>query len=707
MKRQIERIEEASRIFDSTHFEFVNRKATELETDGINSSWLQSGNDWEGLVEDLNKASIIVREKDARSVPRDLSPDAISVNIVKDRFISHLNDLLNSLKSMKGIYHTEVSTLEECKSQGSELCMSLSFIGPMKSGKSMTLNALLGLELAPSELMPCTVLPVKYRHVKGQIAPVLKLDPVTMKAIGSLIKKVKEIQHRLLNETVEGAGTLLNEEEVRALEGINAMSAELPSRREFGGIKGVSELHKLLSAMNYACRLYAKGKSAGFIEDSLTDPLSKLIKCQAWPQVEIEFEGLKAKEVVGNFEMIDTPGRDECEYIPIIKSIISSVLHATTAVVCVLDCRKALNDSASSIDRELRVPKNDKLPLYLLANQIDLLDEREKLRENDLFHEIEARFLGRSDRDEKQLYGVSAKLALNARLLERLEDQQMEVIINCLKNNSLPSQVKESYGVDDDMLFLAIDVLKYAHGTRWRKTFLQNGGAENLKLICCGLVDDSRFNTFTTKLMDELAPVSGQKILNDVIDKAIRGVKSIIRNLDTFSLGPYFKEFDEFMQIANPLKVKIDEATMFINKEAKSTLVKDKIEELFLKQLQQLESCLDQVADKVIKGHLKTRGTEMLRLFHPPTEEEIRKNQAKAKYKDTDYWEVTAEQKPLLDKFLASKFNEENEAHIQTCYEKSAQILREILREYLSERIIEEFRKIFDDKIIPGNLILF
>ena len=95
MKRQIERIEEASRIFDSTHFEFVNRKATELETDGINSSWLQSGNDWEGLVEDLNKASIIVREKDARSVPRDLSPDAISVNIVKDRFISHLNDLLN------------------------------------------------------------------------------------------------------------------------------------------------------------------------------------------------------------------------------------------------------------------------------------------------------------------------------------------------------------------------------------------------------------------------------------------------------------------------------------------------------------------------------------------------------------------------------------------------------------------------------------
>lgn len=72
--------------------------------------------------------------------------------------------------------------LKEQKRRIENLTLSVCFIGPAKSGKSTTINAILGVLIAPSDQLPCTVMPTVYRHKPDQINPVLRLQRIAVAA---------------------------------------------------------------------------------------------------------------------------------------------------------------------------------------------------------------------------------------------------------------------------------------------------------------------------------------------------------------------------------------------------------------------------------------------------------------------------------------------------------------------------------------------
>lgn len=110
------------------------------------------------------------------------------------------------------------------------------------------------------------------------------------------------------------------------------------------------------------------------------DPLYILLREKAWPVIETEFEILRDRVVVGKFEIVDTPGRDEETLIPAIKDIVTNVVCSSSAVVVVISSISAFTDS--NLRLELNEARRSNAPVFILANRVDQLDSghNKKLR---------------------------------------------------------------------------------------------------------------------------------------------------------------------------------------------------------------------------------------------------------------------------------------------------------------------------------------
>ena len=79
------------------------------------------------------------------------------------------------------------------------LKLSVCLIGPAKSGKSYTVNAIMGAKIAPSHTHPCTVMPTVIRHVKGRKNFTLILDEKVIKTFDDAVDQVLSKKDELLD----------------------------------------------------------------------------------------------------------------------------------------------------------------------------------------------------------------------------------------------------------------------------------------------------------------------------------------------------------------------------------------------------------------------------------------------------------------------------------------------------------------------------
>lgn len=442
--------------------------------------------------------------------------------------------------------------LEGRRSRLRDLTMRVCFVGPTKSGKSTAINAILGEKIAPSDLDPMTVLPTVLRHSNDRKRPLLRLPSLEnyRAAIRSL--KNKHDQDPELAKAIQGDKENFTDGEkevwLEVLEG-KLHGGSFQEEEEYERLKDCSAV---LRTINHLCRLCSRANKIRGYKDrgemEVQSPITGLLQeSNPWPCIETRMHLLCESgldhEGSGIFEIMDTPGRDEMELIPEIRSIVKSAVEGATCCVCVCNATTKGNDAHNKIKQELALSCRFSPAVYILANKSDMLRD-DKARAS-LKTSLAREFLGDAKRSN-QVYPVSAKWELMYSIVRTLE-----------RNHSTQTLVAELRGLPDvdwetdNYTEMQLQLKEWAQemyesgGTNWQDKMdddwaIHDAGMKNLH-------KKSEFEPFQSHLMNEVAPNAGRQIIFTHTDKLFHQFTTFTNNLD-FIIGKYGADaqvFDE------------------------------------------------------------------------------------------------------------------------------------------------------------------
>ncbi|MEL7895847.1 dynamin family protein [Vreelandella neptunia] len=288
----------------------------------------------------------------------------------------------NTIAVMKG----ELAKLEK-------LDMVLAVIGTMKSGKSTTNNAIVGLEVLPNRNRPMTALPTLIRHTPGQKEPVLRF-----KKKEAINKFIKQLSIRL--ETPEGQYLLSVADQKEDLKKVaDAICSDMKIMGEYRMEQGIFEF---LKSLNDLVRL------ATALESEF--PFEEFRSSDELPVIEVEFQHLRDSKVEhGRLSLLDTPGPNE-EGQFALKPMMKEQLQRASGVVAVLDYTQLKSESDAEVRRELLdIAEVAQGRLSVLVNKFDQKD-----RHSDGAAEVKslvANELLKGKISEHDVYPVSSRYA--------------------------------------------------------------------------------------------------------------------------------------------------------------------------------------------------------------------------------------------------------------------------------------------------------
>lgn len=233
--------------------------------------------------------------------------------------------------------------------------MTLAVVGTMKSGKSTTINAIVGHDILPNRSRPMTTLPTLIRHKKGQKEPVLLFD--NSRPTSDLLKKIT---------------TTLQQDEFRNFKGKNQETDQLAHNLQEGikprlckRYEGQDAIFKFLTVLNDIFRL------AG--ELNITPPYKKYEKLVELPVIEVEFYHLsKQAEQAGTLSILDTPGPNEFGQSRELKRVFKTQLQQASAVMLVMDYTQLGSESEVEVREEVQQIRNElDNRLHVLVNKFD------------------------------------------------------------------------------------------------------------------------------------------------------------------------------------------------------------------------------------------------------------------------------------------------------------------------------------------------
>lgn len=274
-----------------------------------------------------------------------------------------------------------------------ELDMVLAVIGTVKSGKSTTNNAIVGLEVLPNRNRPMTALPTIIRHTPKQKEPVLRFRKNT-----ALNEFISLLASKL--ETSEGLELLSSADQQEDLQAVaSAIRSGMTVGVEYNREQGIFEF---LKTLNDLVRLStALGVDFPFSEFESPDEL---------PIIEVEFQHLRgSEEAHGRLSLLDTPGPNE-EGQFALKPMMKNQLRRASGVVAVLDYTQLKSESDAEVRRELlEIADVAKGRFSVFVNKFDQKD-----RHSDGVNEVKslvANELLKGKISEDDVYPVSSRYA--------------------------------------------------------------------------------------------------------------------------------------------------------------------------------------------------------------------------------------------------------------------------------------------------------
>lgn len=238
------------------------------------------------------------------------------------------------------------------------LDMVLAVVGTMKSGKSTTNNAIVGLEVLPNRNRPMTALPTLIRHTPGQTVPELTFEKYAL-----VNEFIDELRILLCSAEFEGQldARLQNEELV-------AVAQSLLSGAKVARIyKDEAGIFEFLKGLNDLVRLASKLKCEF--------PFEAFKATTELPVIEVEFQHLRgAGEISGRLSLLDTPGPNEAGQLAL-KPMMKEQLRRASGVIAVLDYSQLNSDSDADVRNELLdIAEMSQGRLSVLVNKFDQKD---------------------------------------------------------------------------------------------------------------------------------------------------------------------------------------------------------------------------------------------------------------------------------------------------------------------------------------------
>ena len=312
-----------------------------------------------------------------------------------------------SIKNLTSYRSTLKNELQKLKN----LEYVIAVVGTMKSGKSMTINAIVGQEILPSREFPMTTLPTLITHIPNKTTPTL-----TIKKIAPFNRIKDEIKEKLQNDT----SVISSLGEIKEL-GERIKNNEITFKQDYQGQEDISNF---LKDINDLMRI-AK-------ELDINPPYAEYTDVDDLPRIEVEFYHLKKHNQEASnarLTLLDTPGPDEVKQSAELKVIFEQQLQRASAVTLVVDYTKMNNESDADVKEQVKSVADmlGKKHLFVLLNKFD---QRKRKKDNEESSKEEAKRLITEEilkdkiKDEN-VFPISSKYAFYANLgLRELEHKQ-------------------------------------------------------------------------------------------------------------------------------------------------------------------------------------------------------------------------------------------------------------------------------------------
>lgn len=258
---------------------------------------------------------------------------------------------------------TDVVNDEAYKVKRSEVTFVV--IGTMKSGKSTTINAIVGNELLPNRNQPMTILPTIIRHCSGKIEPELTFsNPQPFnELIEILYQKLRAKERKGELDQIAFCATTDGKELVQKI--LDGSLGEI--RRQYQGSEGIFTFLKYVNDIWRLC-------STDDLAIDINKYLNQYHQIQDLPAIEVEFFHLRDQDYQGRFTLIDTPGPNEAGQ-TFLKNIITDHLEKASAVIVVLDYTQMNAEAEAEIRKSLNgIAHVTRNRLFVLVNKFDQKD---------------------------------------------------------------------------------------------------------------------------------------------------------------------------------------------------------------------------------------------------------------------------------------------------------------------------------------------
>lgn len=440
------------------------------------------------------------------------------------------------------------------------LDMVLTVVGTMKSGKSTTNNAIVGLEIFPNRNLPMTALPTLVRHTPGQTLPKLKFEK--NQPINQLIDKI-----RSYIDTPESLSKLDEEgKSDNLIQVAQDIQDGLMVKNQYDGESGIFEF---LKQLNDLVRLTAAL--------DLNFPFDEFTAINDFPVIEVEFEHLRGnKTALGRLSILDTPGPNE-EGQFALRDMMSEQIKRASGVIAVLDYTQLKSDSDAEVRRELiDIAGMAKGRLSVFVNKFDQKDYNSD--GESAIKSLVAKELFRGRISEDDVYPISSRYAFLA------NRARTEIALN----SRLPNH-EESLWIQD--------FAEKGLGRRWRQSI---DDLERVNEAIEGLWEDSLFELPLSRVIkrahDQAAILAIDSAASKLVENGNRvnnylGLRQTALNNSSEQLQKYIQELISQIQKTEELEKSSQENLNLIGKKiarnfielvnlARSQL-KDSIEEYF------------------------------------------------------------------------------------------------------------------------------
>lgn len=322
----------------------------------------------EALFNDQNKSAPPAGNKEfnlIRKIIIDTQREVISQIAELKR---HFDDFKNYNEKLKNTDTCDqlnklIERLNEESSKVTHLRLTLAFIGTMKSGKSTTINAIVGANILPNRSGAMTTMPTLVTHADGYIEPILRFPKN-----GPFNEALKKIKNLVNKQPKDSSGCLYQNALDRIQRGMVKEIAE-----EYRGQKAVYDFMEIINDISRVCKAFELG-----------NPLAQYTHIDDFPEIKVEFSYLKdrIKENIGILSLIDTPGPNEADQ-GHLKAIVKDQLSKASAIVCIADPFQADSEAQDELRSWIKhARETSKIPVFVLWNKLDLL----KSGDRDLNH---------------------------------------------------------------------------------------------------------------------------------------------------------------------------------------------------------------------------------------------------------------------------------------------------------------------------------